>query len=167
MFLNMMPMKFRTQFAVSGQHITDAAFSLDHLIDYMTVLEEASKAFRDIERRNQANRNRNRGRRNQLPRNQYFGQGHASYYYPNPQGYNDGGPPQTLQQFDGGWQGGYLRQGNNSGVGRYGGRGNYPARRWGSLVFLQNPSCLLWEMRRSWQSSTLMPRRLCARWLCG
>ena len=38
MFLNMMPVKFRTQFAVSGQHITDTAFSLDHLVDYMTVL---------------------------------------------------------------------------------------------------------------------------------
>ena len=36
MFLNMMPVKFRTQFAVSGQHITDAAFSLDHLVDYIS-----------------------------------------------------------------------------------------------------------------------------------
>ena len=73
MFLNMMPVKFRTQFAVSGQHITDTAFSLDQLVDYMTVLEEASKASCEIKCCNQANCNRNRGGRNQLPRNQYFG----------------------------------------------------------------------------------------------
>ena len=98
MFLNMMPVKFRTQFAVSGQCITDAAFSLDQLVDYMTVLEEASKASREIECCNQGNRNRNRGGRNHLRRNQYLGCG--SYYlhrYPNPQGYNDGGPAQTRQ----------------------------------------------------------------------
>ena len=73
MFLNMMPVKFRTQFAVIGWCITDAAFSLDQLVDYMTVLEEASKASHEIEHRNQANHDRNRGGRNQLPRNQYFG----------------------------------------------------------------------------------------------
>ena len=73
MFLNMMPVKFRTEFAVSGWHITDTVFSLDQLVDYMTVLEEASKASHEIECRNQANHDRNRDRRNQLPRNQYFG----------------------------------------------------------------------------------------------
>ena len=100
MFLNMMPVKFRTQFAVSGWRITDAAFSLDHLVDYMTVLEEASKASCDIDHHNEANRDRNRGRRNQLPRNQYLGQGCSSYHqhhYPSLPGYNDGGPPQTHQ----------------------------------------------------------------------
>ena len=49
MYLNMMPVKFWTQFAVIGWCITDAAFSLDQLVDYMTVLEEASKASRKIE----------------------------------------------------------------------------------------------------------------------
>ena len=73
MFLNMMPVKFRTQFAVSGQDRTDAAFSLDHIVDYMTVLEEASKASHDIDHCNQANGDKNRGGRNQLPRNQYLG----------------------------------------------------------------------------------------------
>ena len=73
MFLNMVPVKFRTQFAVSGWRISDAAFSLDHLVDYMTVLEEASKASRNIDHCNQANHDRNRDRRNQLPRNQYLG----------------------------------------------------------------------------------------------
>ena len=73
MFLNMMPVKFRTQFAVSGWCITDTAFCLDQLVDYMTVLEEASKASHEIEHHNHANHNRNRGGRNQLPRNQYFG----------------------------------------------------------------------------------------------
>ena len=72
MYLNMMPVKFWTQFAVIGWCITDAAFSLDQLVDYMTVLEEASKSSRKIEHYNQANHNRIRGRRNQLPRNLYF-----------------------------------------------------------------------------------------------
>ena len=142
MFLNMMPVKFRTQFAVSGQCITDTAFSLDHLVDYMTVLEEANKASCNIECRNLDNRNRNRGGRNQLPRNQYLGRGCSLYYlhhYPNLQGYNDGGPPQTRQRFDGGWQGGYLRQGNDGAVGRYGGHGNYLAHGWGSLYSCGTP----------------------------
>ena len=43
-FLNMMPVKFQTQFAISGQCITDDTFSLDQLVDYMTILEEASQA---------------------------------------------------------------------------------------------------------------------------
>ena len=30
-FLNMMPVKLRTQFAISGQRITDAAFSFDRI----------------------------------------------------------------------------------------------------------------------------------------
>ena len=57
-FLNMTPVKLRTQFAISGERITDAAFSLDQLVDYMTVLEEASRASRELECRNQANRER-------------------------------------------------------------------------------------------------------------
>ena len=72
MYLNMMPVKFQPQFAVIGWCITDAAFSLDQLVDYMTVLEEASKASRKIEHYIQANHDRIRGRRNQLPRNLYF-----------------------------------------------------------------------------------------------
>ena len=142
MSLNMMPVRCRTQFAVSGQCITDAVFSLDQLVDYMTVLEEASKASHEIKHHNQPNHSRNRGGRNQLPRNQYFGRGHSLYYlhcYLNPQSYNDGGPPQTHQQFDGGWRGGYLRQGNDGAIGRYGGHGNYQARRWGSSYACEAP----------------------------
>ena len=48
-FLNMMLVIFRTQFATSGQHIMDDAFSLDQLVDYMAILEEASQASREME----------------------------------------------------------------------------------------------------------------------
>ena len=54
-FLNMMLVKFCTQFAVSGRHITDDTFSLDQLVDYMTILEEVSQASRELEHRNQSN----------------------------------------------------------------------------------------------------------------
>ena len=43
-FVNMMRVKFQAQFAISGSCITDDTFSLDQLVDYMTILEEASQA---------------------------------------------------------------------------------------------------------------------------
>ena len=61
-FLNMMLVKFITQFAISGRCITDDTFSLDQLVDYMTILEEASQASWELERQNQTNQEWSRGR---------------------------------------------------------------------------------------------------------
>ena len=52
----MMPVKFRTQFTVSGRRIMDDAFFLDQLVDYMTVLEEASQASQELECQSQMSR---------------------------------------------------------------------------------------------------------------
>ena len=71
-FLNMMPVNFRTQFAVSGRRIMDDTFSLDQLVDYMTVLEEASQALWELEHQSQTSREWSRGR-GQLQRSQYYG----------------------------------------------------------------------------------------------
>ena len=71
-FLNMMLVKFRTQFAISGRHITDDTFSLDQLVDYMTVLEEVSQASWELEHQNQTNQEWSHGR-GQLQRSQYYG----------------------------------------------------------------------------------------------
>ena len=67
----MMLVKFRTQFAVSGRCIMDDAFSLDQLVDYMTVLEEASQASQKLEHRSQTSREWSHGR-GQLQRSQYY-----------------------------------------------------------------------------------------------
>ena len=77
-FLNMMSVKFQTQFAISGRRIMDNAFSLDQLVDYMTVLEEASQALRKLECQNQMSREWSCGR-GQLQRSQYYGQGRRGF----------------------------------------------------------------------------------------
>ena len=50
----------------------DDTFSLDQLVDYMTVLEEASQALWELDHQSQTSREWSR-RRGQLQRSQYYG----------------------------------------------------------------------------------------------